>query len=66
MKKLITLTAFIIIGLTSCKRDYLCSCTYEGTVSNNEIYNTSKADAQNECTAKETEMNTQVKDCTLY
>lgn len=66
MKKLITLTTLLIVGLSSCQRDYLCTCKYGDAVSNKEIYNTSKADAKNECQAKETEIKAQVWDCTLY
>jgi hypothetical protein len=66
MKKLITLSTIIIIGLSSCKRDYLCSCKYSDEVNNKEIYNTSKADAKAECLAKETEIRAQIWHCTLY
>ena len=55
-----------MIGLSSCKRDYLCSCKYGGVTSGEELYNTSKTDAENQCKAKETEIRAQIWDCTLY
>ncbi len=66
MKKLIALITISIIGLSSCTRDYLCSCKYGDAISSKEIYNTSKADAKNECKAKETEIRAQIWNCILY
>jgi len=67
MRKITIIALLALITSSSCNRDYLCTCTMEGTaISNEEIYNSSKSDAQNECDMKKSPIQGQIWDCKLY
>ncbi len=50
MKKIIAIS-FIIIGVTSCKKDRVCTCTYaDGTTQSQSTFtNVTKKEARNLC-----------------
>ena len=56
MKKLLILAVVgcFALGLTSCKKDYTCSCTIAGTTTKSEIKDAKKKDAQDACDALDT------------
>lgn len=53
MKKLSILAVAVIftLGLTSCKKDYTCTCTVGGVSSATEIKDAKKSDAKDACDA---------------
>lgn len=61
MKKVIFgALALAFLGLTSCKKDYTCKCTYQGTgettiTENKEIKNAALDDAKKTCDGYESE-----------
>ena len=52
MKKLLLIASFAVIGLTSCKKDYNCTCNILGQTTVIPFENTSKDDAQTACDAE--------------
>ena len=55
MKNLFILTVFALVALTSCKKDYTCTCTYDfmgEAVSTSTTINATKADAKKTCEAE--------------
>lgn len=52
MKKLLLFGAVALVGLTSCKKDYNCTCDILGQVTVIPLENTSKDDAQSACDAE--------------
>ena len=55
MKKYIAISAFAVLGvvaLSSCKKDWTCSCTINGTTGSAATYkDTKKSDAKASCDA---------------
>ncbi len=52
MKKIIGVAAFAVLGmvaLSSCKKDYTCTCTYLGTTSSYVIKDSKKSTAETAC-----------------
>ena len=49
MKKLPILAVITLAGLSSCKKDYNCSCTILGTTTVNTFENVSQSDAEQAC-----------------
>lgn len=52
--------AIVLLGLTSCKKDYNCECTYQDTgnatfIENKTIKNSTLDDAKRTCDSYETE-----------
>lgn len=43
------LAALFIVGMTSCKKDYTCTCTVDGVSTSATIEDASKSDAQDAC-----------------
>lgn len=67
MRKIKIIAALALIGLTSCKKDYICDCTMEGVaISHEEIYNSAKSDAKTICDMKQTSVQGQTWNCKLY
>lgn len=70
MKKLIFgVSAIVLLGLSSCKKDYNCECTYQNTGSttvteNKTIKNVTLDDAKKTCDGYETDGSI-TKTCTL-
>jgi len=57
MKNLFILTVFALIALTSCKKDYTCTCTVDfmgQPISTSTTINATKADAEKACEAGNT------------
>jgi hypothetical protein len=56
MKKYLLILAAVgmIAGLSSCKKDYTCTCTVSGTTLPVLIENASKSDADDVCDAAQT------------
>lgn len=57
MKKVLIGSAFAVMALvvlSSCKKDYTCTCTVLGTTSASEIKDSKKKDAEDACSALET------------
>ncbi len=73
MKKVLFLAVAIasVTSLSSCKKDYTCSCTYDllgtSTTASIEIAKSSKADATTACDAETTSLQTydSAASCTL-
>jgi hypothetical protein len=62
-------SAIVLLGLTSCKKDYNCECTYQNTgnttvTENKPIKNASLDDAKKTCDSYESE-GTVTKTCSL-
>lgn len=50
MKKMLFIAIIAVAGLTSCKKDYTCSCTVSGTaLPVIPLNNSSKSDAESTC-----------------
>lgn len=70
MKKLIFgVSAIVLLGLSSCKKDYNCECTYQNTgnttvTENKTIKNVTLDDAKKTCDGYETDGSI-TKTCTL-
>lgn len=54
MKKLLAISALVVLTLASCKKDYTCECTATDTFynTNTAIIDARKKDAQGECDTK--------------
>ena len=59
MKKIFFLSAFALLALASCKKDYTCSCTEQvsenAITTKHEIKNVALDDAKKTCDAREVE-----------
>jgi hypothetical protein len=51
MKKLMLVAAVVAVGLSSCKKDYTCTCTYTGGVTGSvsTTVTATKKDAKSSC-----------------
>ncbi len=67
MKKLFFIASItLVVGLTSCKKDYTCTCVVLGQTLVLPIQNSTKSDAQSSCDAAEaTYAASGVASCTL-
>lgn len=53
MKKFVLfVAAAATLGLTSCKKDWTCTCTYDGETSSYNIDGKTKKDAEAQCEGK--------------
>jgi hypothetical protein len=48
------LAALFIVGMTSCKKDWTCTCTIAGTTTSTTIPDSNKSDATDACDALST------------
>lgn len=59
MKKIVFLSAFALVALASCKKDYTCKCTEQvsdnAVTTSHQINNVALDDAKKTCDAKEIE-----------
>ncbi len=56
MKKIVLAVAALgLISLTSCKKEYTCSCTVFGITSDTKTEKVSKSDAKSQCEALDTQ-----------
>jgi hypothetical protein len=51
MKKVLLVSAFAVLALASCKKDYTCSCKTLGTETSTTTINDTKAKAEDKCAA---------------
>lgn len=69
MKKITFIAAITLLGsaaFTSCKKDYHCTCTYNGnTVYDQDLGNTTHKDAENQCNEQSTSVAGQTWSCKL-
>jgi hypothetical protein len=67
MKKLITVAAGLIalVGASSCRGDYTCTCTFNGNVVYEQESSNSRNDAETDCSLKKTTVVGQTWDCDL-
>ena len=66
MKKLVLAVAALgLISLTSCKKEYTCSCSILGTTSDTKTGKVKKSDAKSSCEALNTQAKTVGGSCAL-
>lgn len=65
MKKMLFIAAIAVAGLTSCKKDYDCTCNILGQTTVSPIQNVSKGDAEDACNAMNTSAALLGGSCTL-
>jgi hypothetical protein len=70
MKKLMILAiascGIAALSLTSCKKDYHCTCTYNGTVLyDQDLGHMTHSDAENQCNEHSTSVAGQTWECSL-
>ncbi len=51
MKKVLLVSAFAVLALASCKKDYTCECKVAGVTTSTTVFNDTKKKAQEKCTA---------------
>jgi len=49
MKKVLLVSAFAVLALASCKKDYTCECTAAGAKATYQLKDVKKKDAQKSC-----------------
>lgn len=61
------LSAFALLALASCKKDYTCRCTYSGTFNgtNTKTITDTRSDAKAECDKDDSSSNGQTYECEL-
>lgn len=49
MKKVLAIAVLGVFGLASCKKDYTCTCTYDGETYTYQMNDVKKNDAKDAC-----------------
>jgi hypothetical protein len=68
MKKIAPIALIALFGaltLTSCKKDYTCECSVNGTVYGTTTFHTTKSKAKDACNATVTVVGAGTETCTL-